>query len=100
MEEIFFRRLGRGKSVILIHGFCETHEIWDGYAEDLAGEFEVLAVDLPGFGESPIPSVPFSLPDVARKMQNWIDQHDVHAPFVVGHSLGAYVALALPQLEQ
>jgi pimeloyl-ACP methyl ester carboxylesterase len=32
-------------------------------------------------------------------MQNWIDQHDVHAPFVVGHSLGGYVALAMAQLE-
>src|SRR5579859_274110 len=100
MEEIFFRKLGKGKSVILIHGFCETHEIWSGFAEDFSGEFEVFSVDLPGFGKSPIPPPPFSIRDIALKMLDWTDRNNISQPFVVGHSLGGYVALAMAQLEQ
>lgn len=95
MPSIFYRKLGKGHPVVLIHGFCETHEIWNGFAEQLAGKFEVFAIDLPGFGESAILPHSFSIDDVAQVMTAWIDQSDLRLPIVVGHSLGGYVALAL-----
>ena len=94
-EKIFFRRLGQGIPVILIHGFCETHEIWSGFAENLSEKFEVFVIDLPGFGESPIPKVPFSINDIGTIILDWIDQNKIVQPVVIGHSLGGYVTLAL-----
>jgi len=97
MEEIFFRKLGKGKPVILIHGFCETHKIWNGLAEDLAEAYEVFSIDLPGFGESQLPPPPFSLAVIAEKLLHWIDQEKIVLPFVVGHSLGGYITLAMAE---
>ena len=100
MEEISFRKSGKGKPVLLIHGFCETHEIWNGFAEKLSEEFQVFAIDLPGFGESPLPETPFSIHDVAEKLLSWIDQQNIRLPFLVGHSLGGYVALSMAKQAQ
>jgi pimeloyl-ACP methyl ester carboxylesterase len=95
MEEIFFRKSGKGKPVLLIHGFCETHEIWTGLTENLEESFEVFTIDLPGFGQSQLPSYSFSLADIAEKVLHWIEQEKITLPFVVGHSLGGYITLAM-----
>jgi len=100
MEEISFRKSGKGKPVLLIHGFCETHEIWDGFAESLAKSFELFAIDLPGFGESPLPATSFSIHEIAGMILSWIDRRNMSAPFLVGHSLGGYVALSIAEQAQ
>jgi len=97
MEGIFFRKSGRGKPVILIHGFCETLEIWNGLAESLAESSEVFSIDLPGFGQSRLPPVPFSLADIGEKVLGWIEREQITRPFIVGHSLGGYIALAMAE---
>jgi len=95
MSPIFYRTLGKGHPIVLIHGFCETHEIWNGFADQLAEKFQVFALDLPGFGESEILPTPFSIADVASVVTEWIDQLNLKFPVVVGHSLGGYVTLAM-----
>lgn len=95
MKKIFFRKSGLGKPVLLIHGFCETHEIWNGLTESLAETSEVFAIDLPGFGQSEFPSTPFSIAAIAERILDWLDQERIMLPFVVGHSLGGYIALAM-----
>ena len=95
MSTFFYRKLGKGYPVILIHGFCETHEIWNGFAETLSEKFEVFTIDLPGFGASPLPLTSFSLDDVAVKIFEWISERKIEKPLIVGHSLGGYVALAM-----
>jgi pimeloyl-ACP methyl ester carboxylesterase len=100
MENIFSRKFGKGQSVVLIHGFCEGHEIWNGFAEKLAESFEVYTIDLPGFGQSPLPATPFSISDVAGMVLSWINQENIVLPFLVGHSLGGYIALSMAQQAQ
>lgn len=100
MEDIFFKKLGKGKPVILIHGFCETLEIWNGLAEKLAKKYEVFVIDLPGFGNSRLPPAPFSIIDISEKILKWIDQLKINLPVVIGHSLGGYVALAMASHDQ
>lgn len=95
MEEIFFKKYGKGKAVIFIHGFCETHEIWDGFIEPFTNHHEIIVLDLPGFGASPLPSTPFSIDDVAARVLRWTDEQHIDKPIVIGHSLGGYLALAM-----
>ncbi len=99
MSTIFYRKLGNGHPVILIHGFCETHEIWNGFAETLSKKCEVFSIDLPGFGESPLPSTPFSIDEVGVEVFEWISQKKIRNPIVIGHSLGGYVTLALAKKQ-
>ncbi len=95
MSTIFYRKLGKGYPIVLIHGFCETHEIWNDLAESLSNKFEIFVIDLPGFGNSPALPLPFSIDDVGAKVFEWIIQQKIEQSIVIGHSLGGYVALAI-----
>jgi pimeloyl-ACP methyl ester carboxylesterase len=92
---IHYRTLGTGTPVILLHGFCESNEIWGVFANMLAQRCKVIIPDLPGFGKSTLPPTPFSIGDIATRMWQWIDELGIKNPIVVGHSLGGYVALSM-----
>jgi len=95
MSPVYHQERGKGHPLILIHGFCETHEIWDGMADKLSDAFRVLLPDLPGFGNSPLPPVPFTVRDIGLAMLGWLDDLQLNRPVVVGHSLGGYVTMAM-----
>lgn len=90
-----FHEKGKGIPVVLIHGFCETHEIWNGFDNQLASHFRVISIDLPGFGESQLPEIPFSLERVAAIVLSQLKKNHIENPVLIGHSLGGYVALAM-----
>jgi pimeloyl-ACP methyl ester carboxylesterase len=92
---IFFREQGTGKPIVLIHGFCETREIWEGFDEKLSNYGCVISIDLPGFGKSPLPQGPFSIDLIAGIVLNWLKEKQIKEPVLVGHSLGGYVVLAM-----
>lgn len=46
------RVLGRGRRLVLAHGFTQNARCWGPFANDLAADHEVVAVDLPGHGET------------------------------------------------
>ena len=81
--------------MLLLHGFCETHEIWNDLTSLPLSGLQLVAIDLPGFGQSPLPPAPFSLDEIGRRILEWIDAQGLHRPALVGHSLGGYVALAM-----
>jgi pimeloyl-ACP methyl ester carboxylesterase len=97
MEPIFFKDQGKGFPIILLHGFCEDHQIWDGFAEELAKDFRVITPDLPGFGQSQLPPQPFTMDDVGDQLSDWLSKLKINKPVIIGHSLGGYVALAMAQ---
>lgn len=92
---IFSREQGDGTPIVLIHGFCETHEIWDGFDKKLSSYGHVISIDLPGFGKSPLSQCPFSIDLIAGILLNWLKEKQIKEPVLVGHSLGGYVALAM-----
>jgi pimeloyl-ACP methyl ester carboxylesterase len=94
-QKIYFKDRGSGFPIVLLHGFCENHHIWDGFARDLALNFRVLTPDLPGFGKSQLPVTPFSIDDIAGLMLDWLDGIGIKKSVLIGHSLGGYVTLAM-----
>jgi pimeloyl-ACP methyl ester carboxylesterase len=92
---IYFKDEGNGFPVLLIHGFCETHEIWNSFSKKLSAEYRLLSVDLPGFGKSPLLKTPFSIEEVATKVLEWLHSIQLSQCAVIGHSLGGYVMLSM-----
>jgi pimeloyl-ACP methyl ester carboxylesterase len=97
MTRLAFSRHGAGPPLVLLHGIGSTRQAWDPVIPGLAETFDVVAVDLPGFGES-APFLGFESPDpsaIAARVAVFLDELGIHSPHVVGNSLGGWVALEL-----
>lgn len=88
---------GRGDPLVLVHGLATTRSIWAHAAPLLvrAGR-RVVTLDVPGFGGAPPAGRGFDLAAVAGRMHGELRAAGVEEPFdLVGHSMGAAVALTL-----
>jgi pimeloyl-ACP methyl ester carboxylesterase len=88
---IRFTRTGSGEPLVLLHALGTDRHMWDPVIDRLSDEREVFAVDMPGFGESPVTS-PAAPGDLARAIDHELG---LDRPHVAGNSLGGWVALEL-----
>jgi pimeloyl-ACP methyl ester carboxylesterase len=97
MTQLAFDRLGSGPPLVLLHGLGLSRRSWDAVVPVLAQRFDVIAVDLPGFGESaPLPPDAEPTPAaLAATVGELLDGLRIDRPHVVGNSLGGWVALEL-----
>jgi pimeloyl-ACP methyl ester carboxylesterase len=91
-----FLRTGSGPALVLIHGLGGSLGVWRPVIDLLAPERDVIAVDLPGFGRSPLPEgfVP-SAGNLAREVEAFCGEIGGDRPHAAGNSLGAWVALEM-----
>lgn len=94
MNSIHYEEHGEGPVLILIHGFCESREIWNNLIPDLSSHFRVITIDLPGFGKSPIIKSNLTIKAVAEEVLERIKSLHIQKCVVIGHSLGGYIAIA------
>lgn len=101
MASLAYRGYGTGAPLILLHGLGSARPAWDPVIPALAAQFRVLAIDLPGFGESdPLPGGVEPAPAVlAACVAGFLDELGIAAPHVAGNSLGGWVALELAGLR-
>lgn len=83
---------GSGTPVVLLHGFPQTHLMWQKVAQELAGEHTVICPDLRGYGESDKPDGDYSKRTMAADVVG-VARELGHSRFaLVGHDRGALVA--------
>jgi pimeloyl-ACP methyl ester carboxylesterase len=101
MTQLAFDRLGAGPPLVLLHGLGSSRWAWDPVVAALAEPFEVLAADLPGFGESaPLPADVEPTPAaLAATIDDLLGDLGISSPHVVGNSLGGWVALELAAIR-
>jgi pimeloyl-ACP methyl ester carboxylesterase len=92
-----YERRGAGEPVLLIHGLGGSLCQWRPVVELLAYEWDLIAVDLPGFGRSSMPDDPaeLSAPRLAAAVVEFCRQLGISRPRVAGNSLGAWVGLEM-----
>lgn len=93
-----YDRTGSGRPLVLIHGIGSRRGVWKPVVPLLARERDVLCVDLPGFGESPVLDEPPTVEALARALVRWWEELGLERPHVAGNSLGGGVALELARL--
>lgn len=79
--------------IVLIHGVGMQHRVWAPQIEALSGSHAVLAYDMLGHGGSPLPQEGASLGDYAAQLLGLMDHLEIATANVVGHSMGALVAI-------
>lgn len=97
MSRLGLTHRGSGPPLLLLHGLGGDRQVFMPVLDRLAQAREVLAVDLPGFGESPpLPlSVPPTAAELAAEVARWLDEIGLDRVHVAGNSLGGRVALEL-----
>lgn len=90
-------RGGRGQPLLLIHGIGSRWQIFEPVLPRLEAEREVVAVDLPGFGASPMPppGTPPGAQSLAWLVAEFLEEIGVDQPHAAGNSLGGWIALEL-----
>ena len=95
MDEVVFTRTGRGEPLVLIHGVGHRRQAWDPVVPLLAPHRDVIAVDLPGFGESPPHHGIYGLDTAMAAFAKFFAEVGLDRPHVAGNSLGGLLSLAL-----
>jgi pimeloyl-ACP methyl ester carboxylesterase len=92
-----YARKGTGDPLLLLHGIGHHRQAWDPVADILAAERDVIAVDLPGCGESPaLPDgLPHDLPTTTAVLGAFCEALGIERPHAAGNSLGGLLALEL-----
>ncbi len=88
-----FQEKGKGKTIVLLHGFLESHKMWEPLRLDT--HFRIIAIDLPGHGQSKHAPTIENMKQIALVVLRTLEENDILEFDLIGHSLGGYVALEL-----
>lgn len=91
--------IGSGEPVLFIHGLGGSWPNWLEQMPILSKGRRAIAFDLPGFGSSPMPSAPISIPAYARIVSGLMDALGIPSAAIVGNSMGGEITLELALSE-
>ena len=92
--KLHYLTAGRGPAVVLLHGYTQTSRMWKPIIPLLAERFRVIAPDLPGIGDSEIPTDGLDMKTAAVRIHALVRSLGVEKARVVGHDIGLMVAYA------
>jgi pimeloyl-ACP methyl ester carboxylesterase len=88
-------RQGSGEPLVLVHGLGDRCRTWSAVMPELARRHDVIAVDLPGFGDSPDDGTGPTVGDQATRVERFFEELGLERPHVAGNSMGGGIALEL-----
>lgn len=89
-----YRAAGEGEPIVFVHGVGMNKDVWAPQLDAFAGTHRVVVYDMLGHGESPLPPAAPTLGDYADQLRRLLDELGLGRANLVGHSMGALVALA------
>lgn len=94
-DGIVYERRGSGEPLVLIHGVGSRWQAWEPVLDLLAERFDVIAIDLPGFGRSPARGSALTVYRLADAVEKFCAELGLDRPHVAGNSMGGGIALEL-----
>ncbi len=86
---------GSGPEVLLLHGWAAPAQTYRLIIDHLSPRCRVVAPDLPGFGGSQEPAVPFSVDDYVDFVLKFSDAVGLKSPLLIGHSYGGRIIIKM-----
>jgi pimeloyl-ACP methyl ester carboxylesterase len=81
-----------GTPIVFVHGLGGCWQNWLENIPHFAGDHRVIALDLPGFGNSPMPSWEVSITNYGRLVDEFCRKLNLHSCALVGNSMGGFIA--------
>ncbi len=89
-----YDRQGHGKILLMVHGWADNYNTFDGLTGVLNANYDILRLDLPGFGLTEAPKEVWTLDNYAQFIYDFLNKLEVTTVYgVVGHSNGGAVAI-------
>lgn len=81
-----------GETLVLLHGFAADKDNWLRFSRPLTQDYRVIALDLPGFGDSDLPPGSYDVGTQAERLADILDELGVQQAHVLGNSMGGQIA--------
>lgn len=94
----FFNDIGSDISLVLLHGWGQNIDMMMPIGEKFFSKYNVLIIDLPGFGKSSEPDYSWSVYDYAKCVKKIVDDLELERIILVGHSFGGRIGLIYSSL--
>lgn len=95
MGQLIFERKGSGFPLVLVHGYLAGAGIWRQQLDFFQDRFDVLAPNLPGFGDSAHLTAPDTIPDLAEQVLDGLEAQGVERFHLLGHSMGGMIVQSM-----
>lgn len=95
---VHFTSIGKGKAVVLVHGFLENSSMWQETAKELSKKNRVICIDLLGHGKTGNLGYIHSMEDQANMVKVILNHLRLRKYVFIGHSMGGYVALSFAKI--
>lgn len=97
--EINYVQYGKGKDVLLLHGWGQNIEMMKPIGDNLQDRFRITILDLPGFGESEEPKSAWTIELYEEMLEEFIKKTEIKKPVVIGHSFGGRLTIRYAALN-
>jgi 2-hydroxy-6-oxonona-2,4-dienedioate hydrolase len=87
-----YQRKGAGQTVVLLHGLFGSCRYWSFLADHLSPTYDVISLDLPGFGDSSTVPVPKNVAGYGAIVFDFLQSLGIESFSILGHSLGGAIA--------
>lgn len=95
--QIAFTAEGKGKTIVLLHGFLESSTIWKNVVSAFRETHQIITIDLLGHGKTEKLGYIHSMETMAETVHAVLSELKVEKASIIGHSMGGYVALAFAE---
>jgi pimeloyl-ACP methyl ester carboxylesterase len=85
--------IGEGEPIVFVHGISGSWQNWLENLPHFGRGRRAIALDLPGFGASPMPSWEIDMPAYGRLLHDFCEKLGVEGATVVGNSMGGFIAV-------
>jgi pimeloyl-ACP methyl ester carboxylesterase len=91
--EVNYAEIGEGEPILFVHGLAGCWQNWLENLPHFGRSHRAIALDLPGFGESPMPSWPIDMPAYGRLIHDFCEKLGIdRVAALVGNSMGGFVS--------
>ena len=96
--QIRYTTTGKGRAVVLLHGFLENLNMWNAIVPELAKKNRVVTIDLLGYGKSENLGYIHTMEDQAQMVKAVLKHLRLRKYILIGHSMGGYISLAYAEI--
>jgi pimeloyl-[acyl-carrier protein] methyl ester esterase len=94
---LYFKHIGQGPALVLLHGWGWSSEIWEPLIPQLSQRFQLILIDLPGFGKSPLNISHYTFEAIAPLLFECVPEQAIWLGWSLGGMLAWWLAITYPE---